>query len=104
MRFGQVLTYGLNKYLQQHNIPIKAQDCIKGKINDRIYLDNYLFAQHRHFILSKCKYLIQSYKTAVWSDKSPDTRLDDGSYDVDSLDSHEYSISPFFDKLMMKIT
>lgn len=74
---GQVLTYGLNKYLQQHNIPIQAQDCIKGEINDRIYLDNYLFAQHRHFILRKCKYLIEAYKTAIWSDSKPDTRLDD---------------------------
>ena len=74
---GQVLTYGLNRYLQQHNIPIRAQDCIKGEINDRIYLDNYLFAQHRHFILSKCKYLIEAYKTAIWDDKKIDTRLDD---------------------------
>jgi len=100
---GQVLTYGLNRYLQQHNIPIHAQDCIKGEINDRIYLDNYLFAQHRHFILSRCKYLIEAYKTAIWSDSKPDTRLDDGTVDIDSLDSHEYSINPFFDKLMMKI-
>ena len=26
-----------------------------------------------------------------------------GTVDIDSLDSHEYSINPFFDKLMMKI-
>jgi len=29
---GQVLTYGMNRYLQQKGIPIQIQDCIKGRI------------------------------------------------------------------------
>ena len=103
MRCGQVLTYGLNRYLQQHNIPIQAQDCIKGEINDRIYLDNYLFAQHRHFILSRCKYLIEAYTQALWDDKKEDERLDDGTTPIDDLDASEYSMFPFYDKLMMNM-
>lgn len=101
---GQVLTYGMNKYIQQHGIPLKIQDCIKGKINDRIFLDQMLFAQNRRFILKKCKYLIEAYKLAVWDDKHADTRLDDGTTPIDDLDASEYSIFPFYDKLMMKIT
>ena len=100
---GQVLTYGMNKYLQQHYIPLQVQDCIKGKIIDRIYMDQVLFAQNRRFILKKCKYLIQAYEQAVWSDKEPDTRLDDGTTPIDDLDASEYSMFPFYDKLMINI-
>lgn len=95
---GQVLTFGLNKYLQKSGIPLKAEDCIKGKIIDRIYLDQMLFAQGRRFIKRNCQNMIKAYEQAVWQDGTDDTRLDDGTYDVDSLDAHEYSIFPFYDK------
>lgn len=100
---GQVLTYGLNRYLQQHKKPIKVDDCIKGQIIDRIFMDQMLFAQGRRFILKKCKYLKEAYEQAVWSDKEPDTRLDDGTTPIDDLDASEYSMFPFYDKLMMNI-
>lgn len=100
---GQVLTYGLNRYLQQHGVPLKVQDCIKGQILDRIYMDQVLFAQGRRFILKKCKYLIEAYEQAVWDEKKPDTRLDDGTTPIDDLDASEYSMFPFYDKIMMKI-
>ena len=100
---GQVLTYGLNRYLQQNGIPLQVQDCIKGKIIDRIYMDQMLFAQGRRFILKDCKYLIEAYEQAVWDEKKPDTRLDDGTTPIDDLDASEYAIFPFYDKLMMKI-
>ena len=98
---GQVITYGLNRYLQQNGIPIQVQDCIKGKIIDRIYLDQVLFAQGRRYILKSCKYLIEAYKLAVWNDKKEDERLDDGTTPIDDLDASEYSIFPFYDKLMI---
>ena len=100
---GQVLTYGMNRYLQQNNIPLKIEDCIKGEINDRIFLDQMLFAQHRRFILKDCKYLIEAYKLAVWDDKHEDTRLDDGTTPIDDLDASEYSMFYWYDKLMMTI-
>jgi len=100
---GQVLTYGMNKYLQQNNIPLKIEDCIKGVINDRIFLDQMLFAQHRRFILKDCKYLIEAYKLAVWDEKHEDTRLDDGTTPIDDLDASEYSMFPFYDKFMITI-
>ena len=55
------------------------------------------------FILNKCKQLKEAYEQAVWSDKEPDTRLDDGTSDIDSLDSSEYASFPFYDKLMTNI-
>ena len=100
---GQVLTYGLNRYLQQEGIPLRLEDCIKGQIIDRIQLDCQLFAQSRRFILSKCKNLIEAYKQAVWDEKHEDTRLDDGTTPIDDLDASEYSIFAFYDKLMMTI-
>jgi len=99
---GQVLTYGMNKYLQKNGIPLKVEDCVKGKINDRIYLDQILFAEQRRFILKKCKYLIEAYKLAVWDDKKEDTRLDDGTTPIDDLDASEYSMFPFYDKFMQR--
>ena len=100
---GQVLTYGMNKYLMQHNIPLQVKDCLKGQIIDRIQLDCQLFAQNRRFILKKCKYLIEAYKLAVWDEKQVDTRLDDGTTPIDDLDASEYSMFPFYDKLMINI-
>ena len=97
---GQVLTYGMNKYLQQRGIPIQVKDCIKGKILDRITMDLTLFAQGRRFILKDCKYLIDAYKQAVWDEKHEDERLDDGTTPIDDLDASEYSMFPFYDKLM----
>lgn len=100
---GQVLTYGMNRYLQQHGIPLQVQDCIKGRIVDRIELDCHLFGQMRRFILKKCKYLIEAYSQALWDEKHEDERLDDGTTPIDDLDASEYSIFPFYDKLMMDI-
>ena len=97
---GQVLTYGMNKYLQQKGIPIQVQDCIKGRILDRIELDCNLFGQMRRFILKKCKYLIEAYSQALWDNKHPDERLDDGTTPIDDLDASEYSIYPFYDKIV----
>lgn len=100
---GQVITFGLNRYLQQHNIPNQVQDCIKGRIVDRIELDCHLFGQQRRFILRKCKYLIEAYSQALWDSKREDERLDDGTTPIDDLDASEYSMFPFYDKLITDI-
>ena len=100
---GQVITFGLNRYLQQKGIPLKVDDCIKGRIVDRIELDCHLFGQMRRFILRKCKYLIEAYSQALWDDKKEDERLDDGTTPIDDLDASEYSMFPFYDKLMTNI-
>ena len=100
---GQVLTFGLNQCLKKNGIPLQVQDCIKGKIIDRIYMDQLLFAQGRRFLLKKCKYLKEAYEQAVWDDKHEDERLDDGTTPIDDLDASEYSMFPFYDKLIREI-
>ena len=100
---GQTFTFGLNRYLQQHNIPLQVQDCIKGEIIDRIQMDLTLFARSKRYILKSCKNLIEAYKQAVWDDKKENTRLDDYSSDIDSLDANEYSYYPYYDKLLTDI-
>ena len=66
-------------------------------------MDQMLFAQGRRFILRKCKYLQEAYEQAVWDEDKVDTRLDDGTTPIDDLDASEYSMFPFYDKLMMEI-
>lgn len=100
---GEILTFGLNRNLQQSNIPLQVQDCVKGRIVDRIELDCQLFGQKKRHILKKCKGLIEAYSEALWNDKVPDERLDDGTTDIDSLDANEYSYFSFYDKFMTTI-
>lgn len=97
---GQVLTNGLMLYMQRKGYPVQIQDCIKGRIVERIELVSQLMAQGRYKILRSCPRLIRAFKDAVWDEKHDDIRLDDGSTDVDSLDAFEYSIFPLYDKLI----
>jgi hypothetical protein len=100
---GQTLTFGLNRYLQQKGIPLKVDDCVKGRIVDRIELDCQLFGQNKRYILRKCSGLISAYSEALWNDKVEDERLDDFTTDIDSLDANEYSYFSFYDKLTTNI-
>ena len=100
---GEILTFGLNKYLQQKGIPLQVKDCVKGRIVDRIELDCQLFGQHKRFILRQCKGLIEAYTEALWNDKVQDERLDDNTTDIDSLDANEYSYFSFYDKFVTNI-
>lgn len=100
---GQTFTFGLNRYLQQQGIPLQVQDCIKGQIIDRISMDLTLFARGKRKILKKCKYLIAAYEQAIWDEKKENTRLDDFTSDIDSLDANEYSYFPYYDKLLTDI-
>lgn len=85
---------------------LEVRDSLKLPIIDRVRIVDLLFSLDRLFIHESCVHLIDSFRSAVFADGppgEPDTRLDDGSYNVDSLDSFEYSIEdqmknlvPFF--------
>ena len=50
-------------------------------------------SQNRFFVMQHCKHIIEAFQSAVWDSKSlTDCRLDDGNYNIDSLDAFEYSI------------
>ncbi|MCK9327073.1 MAG: PBSX family phage terminase large subunit [Bacteroidales bacterium] len=74
----------------------------KIKIVDRIRLLDYLFACDRAFIHKRCKHLIDAIENAVWDPKGmKEERLDDGTSNVDSLDSFEYSFEGKYRELMV---
>ena len=48
---------------------------------------------------------INAFSTALWNSKRglQDERLDDGTTDIDSLDSAEYTLEPETKKLLIKM-
>lgn len=75
------------------HIGVPVHNAMKGSINGRIQFYCRLMDMDAYSILSTCKHTIQAHKDAVWnSKKAPDdVRLDDGSTNIDSLDSEEYT-------------
>ena len=97
---GNVITLGLIRRCQKERLPVQIVDCSKGLINDRIFLSSTLMAQRRFFILRKNTVITKAFQDALWNDKKPDERLDDGTTDIDSLDAFEYSINSFYENLI----
>lgn len=66
---------------------------IKHEIIDRIRVMNRLLATEKvHFVEGECDILIAAFSEALWDEKSLiDKRLDDGTTNIDSIDSAEYS-------------
>jgi hypothetical protein len=59
-----------------------------------------LMRQNRLYISRRCPHLIEALQTAMYDPKQfKDTRLDDGTTDIDSLDAFEYTLEPFFPQL-----
>lgn len=98
---GNVINQGLYTYCRKKGIPVTVEGCQKGTILDRIQLTQQLMAQGRFKVSNKCPVLIKALKEAVWNDKRPDERLDDGTSDIDSLDAMEYALLPFAEHLQM---
>lgn len=100
----QVLIKGMQKYLLENNINIKIKNSIKNEIIERIRLVNSLIATNRFFYTNDCETLVEALSNAVYkeNDKMEDERLDDGTSDIDTLDSFEYSIEKHL-KLLMKV-
>lgn len=68
----------------------------KTEIVSRIRLTSVLMGGGRFFYLSTAQSLADALKSCMWDSKTKtgrtDTRLDDGTTDIDSLDAFEYSI------------
>ena len=88
-----VLARTIRTYCAKQGVPTMLRPARKDAINNRIRLETMLFGANRIIIDRKCADLIKALQQAVWNPKSlEDERLDDGSYDVDSLDAFEYCI------------
>ncbi len=83
----------------------RVMGCYKGEIIDRIRCVDVLMSTDRlHLVKGECESLDEALRAAIWDkkksqQKGKDVRLDDGSYDVDPLDSFEYTISPYMRQL-----
>lgn len=81
---------------------ISIRGSIKREILDRIRATNILIGGNRiKFVRNHCDVLIEGLKEAVWDEtKQDDVRLDDGTSNIDILDSFEYSWEYYLDKLV----
>lgn len=73
---------------------VSVKPAKKEAINERIRCTVRLMGAGRFFITNDCENLETAFSDAVWNKeiKDKDERLDDGSTDIDSLDSFEYTI------------
>lgn len=92
---GQILTKGLKVYMHQHCNNAVVKDCKKFKIFERIQILNRLIGADRFKIMDCCKETIESLSSSIWNPKQDNERLDDGSINIDVLDSMEYAYSPY---------
>lgn len=98
----QILIRGLRSAVLRAKIGVMVRDAVKGPIIGRIRLVNGLMGADRLWISRACPRLLRSLSDAAWNEKKQeDTRLDDGTYNVDSLDSFEYAIEPWTAQLQI---
>lgn len=92
----QTMIRGLAVASARAGLGIDVKNAVKGPIHDRIAFYNSLIAQGRFLVCRRCENTIRAMKEAVYDPKKPleDVRLDDGSTNIDSLDSMEYSTEP----------
>lgn len=98
----QTLIEGLTVAAIRARLGIEVRNAIKGPINDRIAFYNSLMAQDRFKIMRHCTAHIKALEEAVYDDGKPvkDVRLDNGTTDIDSLDSMEYSTETVQDDIL----
>ncbi len=97
---AQTLINGIRGALAKNNLKIPVLDCYKGAVINRIYALNGLMTQGRFFVNKDCGNVIDSLCTQIWDAKetTKDSRLDDGTCDIDTADALEYSFSKFIKK------
>lgn len=92
----QTLIAGIRSSLRKNGLSwVRVENALKAPINDRINAAMILMAQGRFFYMDgECDSLVNALCTAVWDPKelTKNVRLDDGTSDIDSLDSFEYTI------------
>lgn len=81
----------IKKSMQAKGI-INVGNSIKAPIVDRIRFLDLMFALDRAYVYKDCKETIIAVQSAVWDLKGgKETRLDNGTTNIDSLDAWEYS-------------
>ena len=96
-----VLIRGLRNGASERGIQATIRGCIKEPINDRIDLERTMIAYDMlWYIEDECKTFVDAVCGAVWDDKAKeDTRLDDFTSDIDTMDAFEYSFTRFMKQI-----
>lgn len=89
----QTMIQGLRVAVSRARLGMEIRNARKGPICDRIAFYNSLMAQNRFKVMRRCQAAIGALQEAVYDGKKygEDVRLDDGTTNIDSLDSLEYS-------------
>lgn len=92
-----VLIRGLKKAVYYAGIDAIVRGCVKEPINDRIDLERTIIAYDMFwYIEEECKTLVDALSSALWdSEAKEDTRLDDFTTDIDTLDAFEYGFTRY---------
>lgn len=93
----QTLIHGFRTAALNARIPVNIRNARKGAINDRIRFYCMLMGADRYKIMRHCRHTIEAFQAAVWDSKqiAKDVRLDNGEYNIDSLDAQEYSTEAY---------
>ncbi len=90
-----VLIRGVRNALAKAGVGVPVRNALKGPIIDRIRFYEALMGikpKPRYRVMRHCVHTIDAFSTALWDpDELEDTRLDDGSTNIDSIDAQEYS-------------
>lgn len=89
----QTLINGLRQTVQRERLMVNVSNALKKPINERIRAACVLMGAGRFLISKECPITADALRSAVWDSKhlTEDVRLDNGTYNVDSLDAMEYS-------------
>ena len=92
-----VLIRGLRRGAAERGLNALVRGCIKEPINDRIDLFRTMLAYDMFwYIEEECKTLVEAISSALWDeDAKEDTRLDNFTSDIDTMDAFEYSWTKF---------
>lgn len=90
-----VLKRTLANALAAEGIALPVRNAIKGEIINRIHFYGLLIGAGWYKVMAHCAHTIDAFSTALWHPKLMDTRLDDGTTNIDTLDAQEYSTEPY---------
>lgn len=96
-----VLIRGLRRAIENLGWDTIVRGCVKEKINDRIDCGRTMIAYDIfYYIEEECDTLVEAISSTLWdSEKNEDTRLDDFTTDIDTMDAWEYSWCRFIRKI-----
>ena len=96
-----VLIRGLKRRVQELGWNTIVRGCVKEPINDRIDCGRTMISYNiLSYIEEECKLFVDALSSALWDSKAKeDTRLDDFTTDIDTIDAWEYSWCRFMKQI-----